>query len=352
MTVRTPLWWDGGALYFGSERRDCPEKQVCDLEASLRGALDVGGWSLVVCKDVGQRLWRWLHGEEQWLRPEALLRPTTQPWRLEVGGSLAELVHLPWELLHDEKGFLAARNPAFLPLRRVDDPRPSLPTSSPPRYGMAVLFMAAAPPTQDPLHFEEEERRILGAVPDGGDIRLEVEESGTVAGLTERCGMLEDWSVVHLSCHGRPSPPELALETDEGGEHRASPDDVLTPLHTGMPRLLVVSACSSAEFAASGDARGSLAQRLVAGGCSAVLGFGAKVRDDEAIAFAGELYKSLANATRLDLTVADLRRARYATETHSGNHPSPRRANRSGRSTQGGSFGGRGTFSRQTARAE
>jgi len=305
--ARTSLAWESGTLRFNLESRACPADAVEALEARLRDELKRARWDRSACETVGKELWQWLHGTEHWLGLRGV-RPG-QPWQLEIGGELPALQHLPWELLHDANGFLAEQNSDFVPLRRIDDGRATLSPAMAPAFGLAVLFMAASPESESPLHFEEEEGRILREVPLGSDIHLEVEESGTTQGFATKLGALEDWSVGHLSCHGTSEPaPHLAMEDDEGNRVLADADAVLDALRPGMPRLLVVSACASAEYCDDPGVRRSLAMQLVEGGCPQVLGFGTKVRDDEAIALAGDLYRALDKGMALDVALAHVRR--------------------------------------------
>ena len=67
----------------------------------------------------GQKLYRWLDGKERWL--ERLLEPYQREGVVLAIAAAENLAHLPWEVLHDGKGFLVARLPGIVPVRWVAD---------------------------------------------------------------------------------------------------------------------------------------------------------------------------------------------------------------------------------------
>jgi len=86
--------------------------------------------------ELGRSLYRWLDGDEGWLR-SALATGQPQPiafqlnYSLEVQGLNSEtdrialgLAHLPWELLHDGRGFLLPQR-MMMPPNRPHDQLPS-----------------------------------------------------------------------------------------------------------------------------------------------------------------------------------------------------------------------------------
>ncbi|UEM24088.1 CHAT domain-containing protein [Skermanella mucosa] len=114
-------------------------------------------------------------------------------------------------------------------------------------------------------------------------LNLLVEESGGVAGFHDRLAQAGAVEALHITAHGdiRDGEPFLALE---------APDGTLNPVGVGelraalgaeerCPRLLVLSACRTAEDA---GAAGSLIRRMVVGGIPNALGWDGSVYDTDA----------------------------------------------------------------------
>ncbi len=297
----------GGTLWFDDAQRPTPRAEIEALEARLRGELRAQQWKTAAARDAGRALWAWLDGAARWLQPVAARLAAGDAWRLEVAGDLGALAHLPWELLHDGRGFLAARTPWFMPVRRVDDGRRELPELAAPKHDLGVLFMAAAPEGQTPLDYEAEETRILDACRSDGDAHLLVEESGTLAGLGRRITELSPrWDVIHVTCHGLDDPQTLALEDDGGALDRVTPQQLRPVLAAATPGLLALSACLTAERTEGMAA--SFASSVAHAGVPAVMGFASKVPDDAATAFMARLYGHLGRAEPLCEALA---RTRY-----------------------------------------
>jgi hypothetical protein len=252
---------------------------------------------------LGQELYSWLDGDEGWLRE--LFPQLDAPFILEVRAdrpfdeSAATVLQAPWELLADMNGFLASdATLSFAPARRVGESA-NLPADE---YQLGVVFMASAPRGEYELDYEAEESAILEATP---DLDLLVEESGDPKELSPRLRSLESGlpQVVHLSCHGADQwPPQSAtpgpalLMEDEYGNQRPTPTDDLVNVfrNNRRPRVLFLSACSSAA-GTSDVLTDSLASALVGSSdFPAVLGWGGPVYDVAATTFARDFYECLA----------------------------------------------------------
>jgi hypothetical protein len=286
---------------------------------------------------LGRDLYRWLDGDQGQL--DVLLERAARPVVFEVAGPWSPseagwaVLRAPFELLAQPGGgFLAEDELArFCVVRRLG-PQGDRPGLGGFRLGLA--FMASSPRGQHELDFEAEEAAILRAV---GETRLDllVEDTGDPEQLAHRLAGTGGMPVVHLSCHGLnnwqtrpgdPGVPVLMME-DETGAGRPTTAGDLAGLLTGVPRLVFVSACLTATGADAGahlppgnghkgdpGAGGaglvahSLATALVAAGFPAVLGWDGSVEDRAATAFAGRLYRALADRGDLAVAVGDARR--------------------------------------------
>ncbi|GEO83021.1 CHAT domain-containing protein [Pararhodospirillum oryzae] len=265
--------------------------------------------------DLGRRIFMWLDGPDRVV--SALLTEAFGTLTLMVqaprplADEARDFLHVPWELLADERGFLAGQDRLlFCPVRRLGSaasPPPPPPDS--PCLGLA--FMAAAPRNVEPvLDYEAEETAILDAT-ETLALDLEVEESGNPERLSERLAEIGPMQAVHLSCHGRAFPrPILALEDDEGNERETGEAELIRLLRPAAPKVVFLSACQSAESDRQAD---SLAAALVDGGLPAVLGWDASVHDQSAIEFARVFYRQLAARRPLEEACAEARRALFKT---------------------------------------
>jgi tetratricopeptide (TPR) repeat protein len=272
---------------------------------------------------LGREMYAWLDGDAGWL---ARLREAVEPpWIVELraprdpGASVRLFLQLPWELLADDRGYLAANLALrYTPVRRLGEPtQPAEP--SPCR--LSLVFMAAAPRDQRRLDYEAEEAAILDARAKIG-LDLTVEESGALEWLAARVAEEAPVDVLHLSCHGQGgAKPALCLETDEGATDLASVERLVGELAAHRPRLLFLSACHTAEGAESGDGTGivdSLALALLRAGMPAVLGWDGPVMDVEATEFAANLYRQLSRKADLQAALAE---ARFALLNRQGADP-------------------------------
>ncbi|MFO1421627.1 MAG: CHAT domain-containing protein [Candidatus Competibacteraceae bacterium] len=261
---------------------------------------------------LGREMYAWLDGDAGWL---ARLREAVEPpWIVELraprdpGASVRLFLQLPWELLADDRGYLAADLALrYAPVRRLGEPtQPAEP--SPCR--LSLVFMAAAPRAPRRLDYEAEEAAILDATAKIG-LDLTVEESGALEWLAARVAEEAPVDVLHLSCHGQGGAnPALCLETDEGAIDSTSVECLIEDLSTHRPRLLFLSACHTAESAETGDGTGivdSLALALLRAGMPAVLGWDGPVSDAEAAEFAAHLYQQLSRKADLQAALAEAR---------------------------------------------
>jgi hypothetical protein len=201
-------WTDWSSRYRTATGPAAPAA-LLELGRELFGWLDAGGWA---------RAWA-NAGGPRGLEIAAEAQPTDNQ---------RALLDLPWELLADRSGHLAAdATQPFKVWRRVGQggaPR------EPQHRDLSLLFMAASPRGGGPeLDYEAEEAAILRATASLRSLALSVEESGCAAFLRDRLDGEEAFEAIHLSCHGMlidaaaaqrlgiEAGPALLLETPEGG---------------------------------------------------------------------------------------------------------------------------------------
>ncbi len=306
-------WSDWTARYRAATGPIAPGT-LLDLGREMFGWLDAGGWV---------RAWADAGGARR-LEIAAQARPTEDE---------RKLLDLPWELLADATGHLAAD--AITPFevwRRVG---PAGDPVEPAHRDLSLLFMAASPRGGGrALDYEAEEATILGATERLG-LSLSVEESGCAEFLGERLDGEEAFEAIHLSCHGdvlsaeaaarfvkqgAEAGPALLLETPEGGLAFISPGRLARVWGGTPPGLVFLSACRTAESPA--DAAASYAREL-ARAVPAVLGWDGSVYDSDAIAFAEPFYRELAGYETPGFAAAAARRAvleRHMKDPQTGTH--------------------------------
>ncbi len=230
-----------------------------------------------------------------------------QPMALHIS-SEGEMAHLPWELLHDGRVYLATHpTPLFTPLRCVS-PR-NYGVRTPANRPMHLLFMAASAENVEPvLDFEREEAAILEAS-EKQPLLLQVEESGSLDGLREQ---VESWpdehfDALHISGHADiiDGQPYFIMENAVGEADNISAEQLARVFSDSgrLPQLLFLSGCRTGE-ANQEQGIPSLCEALVKQGLPAVLGWGLPVGDHAATAAASVLYGSLARGVALDRAVA------------------------------------------------
>ena len=282
---------------------------------------------LITLTTIGRRLYQWLDGSEGWLRT-GLTHPGEILW-LDLSPALSvrdlnpateslirSLAHLPWELLHDGKQFLAELGTQPIRLLGAADHAAHQPANRP----LRLLFMASSPENVSPvLAYEHEESRILEATA-RQPIDLLVEESGSIGQLKNLVASFPEshFDVFHYTGHGKMDglTPKLIAEDDIGNAAYVTAADLADAFGHRWPRAVFLSACHTAQ-APDGGAVQSLAHALIEAGAPTVLGWARPVRDDTGILAATELYRALAVGETLPQAVSAARR-RMLEEFHKG----------------------------------
>ena len=151
-----------------------------------------------------------------------------------------KLAHLPWELLHDGKVFLAEHD--IQPIRVMQSRSSS---AEPANRPLRLLFMATSPEDVLPvLNYEGEETTILEATRQQ-PIDLVVEESGSVAQLQNLVASFgkDYFDVFHITGHGTidDDTPQFVTEDEQGGQQRTTAEQLAEAFRRRWPRLLFLS---------------------------------------------------------------------------------------------------------------
>jgi tetratricopeptide (TPR) repeat protein len=282
---------------------------------------------------IGRQLYQWLDGKEGWLRraldeaeeqtiyldliqtSEARgLNPETE--RVALG-----LAHLPWELLHDDTGFLLERQDiSVLPVRSVQQRNTSAIAVQ--NRPLRSLFMATSPEDIKPvLDYEREEANILQATKDQ-PLALIVEESGSVEELANLVKSYpEDYfDVFYLTGHGviytqvnfeyllrkgrkiKDYTPCFITEDEVGNVQLTTVDDLAKAFRGRFPRVIFLSGCHTGQVANRGTVP-SMAHALVKLGAGIVLGWARPVYDRTGIIAAQAFYQALATGATVEEAV-------------------------------------------------
>jgi hypothetical protein len=227
----------------------------------------------------------------------------------------AELQHLPWEMLYDErrKGFLLT-DPRYSLVRTV--PEVTTPPFDAPRA--APLRMLAIIPEGSSLDVEKELQALRGALASLGDgIRLEA-LTGFVTPDAVRTRLDErSWDIVHFIGHGDVADGVARIRLNDPGRN---PEGQWLPGETfatffarHVPRLVVLNSCHGLS-PVPGAALSGIAPFLVRQSVPAIIAMQYEIPDTVAISFARALYDELFGPRargRIDLAVAEARRVVY-----------------------------------------
>ena len=187
--------------------------------------------ALTGLEDLGRDIHDWLDGAQRdWLQP---IKEGSGPRPIEFVIDSANLddpsgrafLEVPWEVMANERGFLAGDGERPLVLsRRIGDVKPS---PAPSHSDILLMFMAAQSDGVGDLDIEREEVGIL-EVTAQLPVHLRVEESGCLDFLGPRMAVEARAEALHLSCHGgiENGEPVLMLEDAKGPK---APDSAWRP---------------------------------------------------------------------------------------------------------------------------
>jgi tetratricopeptide (TPR) repeat protein len=281
--------------------------------------------------ELGKRLYDRAFGS---LKADRIL----QAWRLQAGeqpqisiiSDMPIALSLPWELLHDEQGFLVlrTRHPVSIVRRLPQSEQAASPTPFEPP--LRVLLVTARPEGTgfvDPRGIARELVDEVQGQVEKGVIELEFLRPPTLHALRIRLGdsELPPIHVVHFDGHGTfdeqvdeednlhlnaGKQGMLAFENDEGKLDLVKAEDVAQVLQDSGVRLAMLTACQSALSSAD-DAFSSVAARLIKSGVDAVAAMSASVLVASATCYAEAFYHELAAGTPAPTAQERARQALY-----------------------------------------
>jgi tetratricopeptide (TPR) repeat protein len=270
---------------------------------------------------LGQKLFRFLDGDARHLT-RALDEAAHQgePLLLHLRAA-KEIADWPFELLAQDGAFLL---PSRLHLLRQVSDWGAHKTSAPANRPLQLLFMACSALDVEPeLDFEREEETIF-RVTEKLAIDMEVEDSGSLAGLAEQL-VRDNYDVVHLSGHAdidQHGQPFFIMETETGRRQNVTPAELWREaLIENPPALLFLSGCRTGETPAE-QAAASFAQQLVEQfHVPGVLSWGRSVSDQQATVAEQFIYRELSRGRDL---LSAVQRARQELLEHF--HAAPHQA--------------------------
>jgi tetratricopeptide (TPR) repeat protein len=284
--------------WYLEEYVEWPYEQFLERGKKLEAALPEFGKRLyaIICTSTGamgvMQAWR--------LQPGALQR------QVSIISEIPKALSLPWELLHDEQGFLVlrTRNPVALIRRLPQHELGAFPTSFQPP--LRILLVTARPDGEEFVDPRSIARELLDEVQqqvDAGAIALEFLRPPTLPALRRRLSDSRQPSiqVLHFDGHGILSQEKhgqgmLVFEDEQGRADLVEAKDVAQVLQDSGVKLAVLTACRSA-VGNTDDALSSVAAQFIRSGVDAVMAMSASVLVVTATRYTEALYRALAAGT-------------------------------------------------------
>jgi len=281
--------------WYLEEYVEWPYEQFLERGKKLEAALPEFGKRLyaIICTSPGAmgivQAWR--------------LQPGAQQRQVSIISEIPKALSLPWELLHDEQGFLVlrTRNPVALIRRLPQHELGAFPTSFQPP--LRILLVTARPDGEEFVDPRSIARELLDEVQqqiDAGAIALEFLRPPTLPALRRRLSDSRQPSiqVVHCDGHGILSQEKqgqgmLVFEDEQGRADLVKAKDVAQVLQDSGVKLAVLTACQSA-VGNTDDALSSVAAQFIRSGVDAVMAMSASVLVVTATRYTEALYRALA----------------------------------------------------------
>lgn len=269
--------------------------------------------------DVGKRLYRAVFGSGE---AQALV----QKWKeqsevqhqISIVSELPRVLSLPWELLHDEQGFLAqySDHPVSI-VRRLPqlDQSARVASFEPP---LRILLVTARPKGAGFIDPRSIARELLDEMQehiDAGTVELEFLRPPTLSALSWRLRETKQpIHVLHFDGHGafdrQKGQGMMAFEDDEGQLDLILASDLAQILWNSGVQLAVLTACHSA-LGAIDDVFSSVAAQLLHGGIDSVVAMSASFLVTSATRYAEALYHVLAASPSVTIAQEQARHALY-----------------------------------------
>lgn len=227
--------------------------------------------------------------------------------KFNIGADAAEVASLPWEFLREpgDAAALALLDCAIVRYLPQTRRAPPLKATLPLRI---LLTGAQTPPKPDVVRELAAVREALRPFEERQLAQITVDEHLTSRGLLAR--MREGYHVWHFIGHGDQSGESgaLLLETADGDTDPIRGEQLTTLLYRSGVRLIVLSACNSANLRSVAPLR-AVAPSLIQAQTSTVVAMQFKVPRASSRVFAHEFYQSLVSGQPLDSCVTDARKA-------------------------------------------
>ena len=276
---------------------------------------------------LGKRLYDTVFGSRQadriiqdWLKKEG-------EHQISIISDIPQVLSLPWELLHSERGFLVLRTqePVSI-LRRLSQSEPSASSTTfePP---LRVLLVTARPEGTGFIDPRGIARELLDEVQgqiEKGAIELEILRPPTLKALRQRLrDRQQPVHVLHFDGHGSfeekldghdehvldgSGRGKLAFEDEKGELDLVEAEDLGQVLQDSRVKLAVLTACQSAMSSAD-NAFSSVAARLIQSGIDAVVAMSASVLVASATLYVEAFYRAIAEGTPAPMAQEEARQA-------------------------------------------
>ncbi|MCB0068322.1 MAG: SUMF1/EgtB/PvdO family nonheme iron enzyme, partial [Caldilineaceae bacterium] len=293
-----------------------------DATAAARLATCLGGGTAEAgaardLRVLGETLYDFLiAGGDDGLLHRALVRGSEQggaTLRLQIDPP--DLAALPWEALHDGRGFLALGDD-FSVIRTLPRSQPARPLASgaPLRIVAAAADPTDASPTLDQALERERVMQALAPLQAVGLAQITWLENATVKALYT--ALQEDADIFYFSGHGGFEPERggglLLLAGEAGGAQPVDASDLTSLLAKRADLRLAIL---NTDLSAHGDATApALAAALMQAGLPAAIGMQGTISDTGAIRFAQRLFDALARGRTVGAAVQAARRELAAAE--------------------------------------
>jgi len=218
-----------------------------------------------------------------------------------------ELDILPYELMF-HNGFLVLNYGVNI-FRLISD-KGKARQVKPEKRPLKTLFMACSPQGEAALQVEHEEEQILQET-EKLHLHLDVEDSGSLEGLSEMITAAGGFDVVHLSGHAGIDDTlgsVFYMEDDTGETDPVTPIRLWEAIRAFPPRILFLSGCSTGK-AEIHKGMASFTGQMVSFGIPFVMGWAEPVTDVGAIRMAVCIFKYLAMGKRVSEAVNAAREA-------------------------------------------
>lgn len=246
--------------------------------------------------------------------------------RIRLRFDAQQLGYLPWEYAYlplpgtkqgdaGSAGFLAL-DPRISIVRQevAPDTTARISTKDTGEIRFAALLASPTHSELGVLDLDKEAEVLESALEDIAEVETQVFQPGTVAQLEQ--ALTNRPQVFHYAGHGdygrsadgTESQGMLLLAAEDGSGKHFSIDKFGQNLRSHNVRLVVLSACETAQRDTANPWT-AMAPALIRHGIPAVVGMQYKIRDDNAIAFARAFYRALARGRSIDEAMSDGRLA-------------------------------------------